>query len=88
MNEQSYYDAVASEIQRQQLNPGLWARALAEADGSDERARSLYIRFRVEELRNAPTERRTERSQEAWKSLGRVAAYAWVRLRKKLSRSI
>jgi hypothetical protein len=86
MTEQSLYDAVAIEIERRQLNPELWARALAESDGSDVRARTLYIGLRVEQLRNAPAEQRAARSRELWESCGRRAGHAWAKLRTKLSR--
>jgi len=49
--EQAYYDRVAAEMARQDLQPGLWARALAEAGANDARAQAFYIRMRVAQLR-------------------------------------
>jgi len=52
MKDQRYYDIVAEELQRKFLRPGLWTRAVAEAGGEgDAAARSLYIRFRVAEIK-------------------------------------
>jgi hypothetical protein len=44
---QKYYDAVADELTRGELIPGLWARAMAETGTDDARARAAYIRLRV-----------------------------------------
>ena len=49
--DQRYYDQVAAELARQDLQPGLWARALAEAGANDARAQAFYIRLRVAQLR-------------------------------------
>jgi len=49
--DQHYYDQVAAELARQDLQPGLWARALAEAGANDARAQAFYIRLRVAQLR-------------------------------------
>ena len=51
--DQHYYDQVAAELARQDLQPGLWARALAEAGANDARAQAFYIRLRVAQLRQA-----------------------------------
>jgi hypothetical protein len=55
--EQAYYDRVAAEMARQDLQPGLWARALAEAGANDARAQAFYIRMRVAQLRQEQTVR-------------------------------
>ena len=49
--EQRFYDQVAAEMAGQNLQPGLWARALAEAGANDARAQAFYIRLRVAQLR-------------------------------------
>jgi hypothetical protein len=50
---QKYYDAVAAEMEAKHFKPGLWARALAEAGEDDSRARALYIRMRVADLKES-----------------------------------
>ena len=62
MSNQRYYEAVAEELQRRFIRPGLWARAVAETGGEGDAARALYIRFRVSELEE---EERSERARAA-----------------------
>lgn len=50
MSDQRHYETVAQEIQRRDIRPGLWARAIAETGREDATARALYIRLRVAEL--------------------------------------
>jgi hypothetical protein len=50
MIEQRYYDTVSEELQNQFLRHGLWTRAVAEAGGDNDAARSIYISLRVEEM--------------------------------------
>ena len=56
------YEIVGQEINRGEERPGLMARATAEADGNTEKAKSLYIRYRVAELE---TNRQREAEQKA-----------------------
>jgi len=44
------YEIVGEEIKRGGERPGLMARARAEADGNPEKAKSIYIQYRVAEL--------------------------------------
>jgi hypothetical protein len=50
-SDQKYFDLVAKELAARNLNPGIWARALAESDGDEAKARAAYIRFRAQELK-------------------------------------
>jgi hypothetical protein len=50
---QVVYDQVAAELERKQLKPGLWARALAEMGDGGEKARAYYIKLRAEEIHSA-----------------------------------
>lgn len=50
MNNDALYEEVAKELQAKAMIPGVWARAFADADGVVERARALYIKYRVEQL--------------------------------------
>ena len=50
-NEEVLYAQVATEmISPDDLRPGLWAKALATADGDERRAKAVYIKLRVEQL--------------------------------------
>jgi hypothetical protein len=42
-----FYEVVADEIARNQLDRGLWLKALAQCDGDEPRTRALYIRWRT-----------------------------------------
>lgn len=44
------YEIVGQELKNVEERPGLMARATAEADGNPEKAKSLYIQYRVAEL--------------------------------------
>lgn len=65
MTDQHHYDIVAGELQQRVLKPGLWARAIAESGGDEEKARAFYIRFRVTELKDEERERTSRMAQEA-----------------------
>ena len=47
---QHFYDTVAAEMAAGEFNAGLWARALAESDGNENRCKAIYIRARVGQL--------------------------------------
>lgn len=46
------YDAVAAELVKRDIKPGIWAKAFAEAQGDNEKAKAAYIRLRVAQLKN------------------------------------
>ena len=50
MREDAFYDEVARELEANALVPGVWMKALADAQGDMDRARALYIRYRVTQL--------------------------------------
>jgi hypothetical protein len=47
-----YYEQVAEEIENKEINKGIWARAMSESDGDRNKAESLYIKYRVKELKS------------------------------------
>src|ERR1017187_7565518 len=47
-----FYDEVARELQEKSLVAGLWTKAFAEMDGDDAKARALYIKYRVANLKD------------------------------------
>ena len=51
MDDEAFYSQVAQELQQRGPAPGLWAKAFAESDGGESRARALYLRLRVAQLR-------------------------------------
>ena len=65
MKDQRYYEIVAEELQHKFLRPGLWTRAVAEAGREgDAAARSLYIRFRVAEIKQEEQTRADEAERQ------------------------
>lgn len=57
MSEERFYAEVAQELQLHGPQPGLWAKAYAEAEGIEAKAKALYLRYRVQQLEYAETER-------------------------------
>jgi DNA-directed RNA polymerase subunit RPC12/RpoP len=47
----SLYAQVANEIAQGKLDAGMWAKAIAHSDGSENSAKSFYIRFRVSQMK-------------------------------------
>ncbi|MFI8744202.1 hypothetical protein ACIGKL_03465 [Pseudomonas sp. NPDC077186] len=50
--DEQIYAQVLSEIENGQRRNGLWAKALAHSDGSNEKAKSLYIKYRADSIRD------------------------------------
>ena len=49
--EEHLYELAAEEIAANNIRPGLWAKAIAEADGDDAKAKARYIKLRVETMK-------------------------------------
>ena len=49
--EEQLYEFAAEEIAANNIRPGLWAKAIAEADGDDAKAKARYIKLRVETMK-------------------------------------
>lgn len=45
-----FFEAVATELETQGVRKGLWARAFAQSDGDDSKAKALYIYLRASQL--------------------------------------
>lgn len=50
--EEVLYETVLKELQQGHIREGLWAKALANSDGSDDKAKSLYIGYRVQSIKD------------------------------------
>ena len=46
--EEHLYELAAEEIAANNIRPGLWAKAIAEADGDDAKAKARYVKLRVD----------------------------------------
>ena len=52
MIEEQLYEQVAHELSHGERREGLWTKALASADGIETKAKALYIRFRVQAIKD------------------------------------
>jgi hypothetical protein len=50
LNEEKIYAQAYAEFERGELRKGLWAKALANSDGDSEKAKSRYLRSRVQSI--------------------------------------
>jgi hypothetical protein len=50
--EEMLYEKVIQEMSEGQLREGLWGKALAKSNGSNKKARSLYIDYRVQSIKD------------------------------------
>jgi hypothetical protein len=50
--EEQLYQIVVDEIKRDEKREGLWAKALVEAEGDKEKTQALYIKLRVQSLKD------------------------------------
>ncbi len=69
MNDDTFYEQVADELEAGTQKKGLWTRCFAEADGDENRAKAIYIKLRVaqlsaEEKDRVAEERRLEEENE------------------------
>ena len=49
--EEQLFEFAAEEIAANNIRPGLWAKAIAESDGDDAKAKARYIKLRVEAMK-------------------------------------
>ena len=49
LDEEAVYAAAMSEVNSDTRRPGVWAKALADSDGDENRSKALYIRLRVQQ---------------------------------------
>jgi len=52
LQEERLYEKVLLELSSGQKRGGLWAKALANCNGAEEKSESLYIRYRVQSIRD------------------------------------
>ena len=52
LEDQQFYELVASELARGERSDGLWLKALSASNGDDHKAKAKYIKFRVQSLKD------------------------------------
>lgn len=50
--EEQLYSIVVEEIERNEINKALWAKALSDSDNDKNKTRALYIKYRVQRLKD------------------------------------
>ncbi len=50
MPEEAAYERANTELQAGNMRRGLWAKAYADASGDEQKQKSLYIKYRAEQL--------------------------------------
>jgi len=64
--DEAFYERVAAEVANGEIRPGLWAKAIAQSNGSKDLARSRYIQLRVQQLQEASSTEMLQRKRERW----------------------
>ena len=50
--EEQLYEKVVVELSNGEKRDGLWAKALVDSKGADEKAKALYIQYRVQSIKD------------------------------------
>lgn len=50
--EEQLYERVISELLRGEKRAGIWGKAIADSAGQEEKAEALYIKYRVQSLKD------------------------------------
>jgi len=53
VNDELLYEYVLDEIENKRMARGLWAKALANANGDDNKVQSIYMKYRVQSIKDA-----------------------------------
>ena len=52
ISDEAYYEQVSVELRSGQIREGIWAQALAQADGNESRAQAIYMKLRVAAMKD------------------------------------
>jgi len=52
LQEEQLYEQIAQELESGERRDGLWVKALANAQGAEEKAQGLYIKYRVQSIKD------------------------------------
>jgi hypothetical protein len=62
-NDEKFFEQVAAELEEGSRKKGLWLKAETKAGGDEDKARLLYIEWRVEQLAEAEDEARRQKEE-------------------------
>lgn len=51
ISDEAYYEMAGEEISRGKIRTGIWLKALSEAEGNESRAQAIYLKLRVDAMR-------------------------------------
>ena len=52
LEEEKLYEAVVQELEKGLRRDGLWAKALANSNGNEEKVKALYIQYRIQSIKD------------------------------------
>lgn len=84
--EETFYNQVAQEIKNKEINEALWTKALSESGNDKKFAEALYIKFRVQNLKDQydfskekeELDRRSLDKKKLDKTAGKVFLYLFI----------
>ena len=72
-NDELLYEYVLEEIENDIMSKGLWGKALANSGGNTEKAKSMYLQYRVQAIKDAFAS-----MQIAYNNLSKPALYRYI----------
>jgi uncharacterized membrane protein YhaH (DUF805 family) len=60
LDEDKFYEKVATEMNNKDIKAGLWAKATVDAEGDEGKTKAFYIKYRVQNIQNEQRERLIE----------------------------
>jgi hypothetical protein len=97
--ERKLYEKAALEIENNNIDKGLWVKALSKAEGDEVKQKGIYIELIVERYKDElrvtekqtkilETELKSKREEQEKEQLSRDQAKQWKRFRKKSPKTI
>ena len=81
LTEEDYWATAMNEVETGQRRPGLWAKAFAEADGDETKAKVAYLKARVQQLTDAATALQAQQGAARIEAVAKAQAEALARTR-------
>ena len=64
--EEMLYAEAMREIEQGIRRDGLWGKAIADSEGDDKKAKGLYLKYRVQALKDELEASKSTKAQEQW----------------------
>ena len=69
MNEEEIYELISEEIESSSTKKGLWTKAFSESEGDEQKTRALYIKYRINQIKDVQSQTDEEKSSKNEESL-------------------